>query len=126
MTLLFSENDFVPRVTIVLRIEWHGLALISVMDLELGWCLDLLRQTFDTRFAFIVRADREVELMEAHETVLDLDADLGVVDSFSRRVSYHEIRSASPRPAFYNRNIRAVRRLRPRERARCEDKNRRN
>src|ERR1700674_2046383 len=110
-------------MAIVLGIEGYDLVLVSMMDLELGWRLDLFRQTFETRFAFIVRADREVELVEAHETVLDLNADLGVLDSFPRRVSSHEVRSAGSCPAFYNRDIRTVRRLRPRERARCEDRN---
>jgi len=48
-----------------------------------GWivlCTGL--QTFDARFAFIVRSDRGVQLVQAHESVLDLNADFGVVDGF--------------------------------------------
>src|SRR5882672_827026 len=115
-----------PRMAIVLGVVGYGLALLPVTDLELGQPPDLFRQTFDTRFAFIVRADREVELMKAQETVLDLNADLGVVDALSGRVTYHKVRSAGTCAAFRNRNVRAVRRLRPRRRAARDDRNGRN
>src|SRR6195256_937192 len=100
-------------MAIVQGIIRYGLALLSVTDLELGQPFDLFRQPFDTRFTFIVRADREVELVKAHKTVLDLNADLGVVNAFPERVTYHEVRSARSCAAFRNRNVRAVRRLRP-------------
>src|SRR3979490_655484 len=113
-------------MAIVQGIICYGLALLSVTDLELGQPLDLFRQPFDTRFTFIVRADREVELVKAHKTVLDLNADLGVVNAFPGRVTYHEVRSARPCAAFRNRNVRAVRRLRPCKRGARNNRNRRN
>src|SRR6266566_9954303 len=100
-------------MAIVLGVVWHDLALVPVTDFELGQPSDLFRQTFDARFAFIIRADREVELVKAHKTVLNLNADLGVVDAFSGRVTYHEVCCAGSRAAFRNWNVRAVRRLRP-------------
>src|SRR6266566_2704950 len=113
-------------MAIVLGVVWHDLALVPVTDFELGQPSDLFRQTFDARFAFIIRADREVELVKAHKTVLNLNADLGVVDAFSGRVTYHEVRSAGTCVAFRNRNVRAVRRLRPCKRTARNDRNRRN
>jgi hypothetical protein len=92
--LLFPENHIVPRMTIVLWVKWQRLAFVPVGDFELGCSLDLFRQTFDARFAFIVRADGSVQPVKTHKPVADLNADFGVVDGFSRRVVHCEIRRA--------------------------------
>ena len=73
-----------PRMTIIFGIERKGLALVTVSDLELGGFLNFFRQTFDARFALIVRADCEIQFVKGHESILNLNADFGVVDALSR------------------------------------------
>ena len=72
-----------PRMAISLRIVRKCLAFARMRYAELRCFLDLLRQTFDARFAFKVRSDCKIQSMKAPKSIFDLNMYLGVVDAFA-------------------------------------------
>jgi hypothetical protein len=89
---LLPESDLVLRAAIGLGIVGYEPGLISMGDPERGCSPDFFGKPLDSRLALPVRADVQIQLETAHEPVLDLNADLGIVDAFSGRVTYYEIR----------------------------------
>src|SRR5207302_5470474 len=106
--LVHGQRDVIFRVAIVCWIVRDRFRDRSSLNGELERFLGHIGQAGDAGFAVAVRADLELGLPLAEESVLNEDVNLGVVDRLVRAISHGEIRAAGTETAVHGGNLRRL------------------